>query len=282
MSRRFAERRHPAELSRDQTEGRCVFCGGRGLTKGHIWPNWMNEALPHTATHHEQEIGKFHTFTPQVRLPEHKIIMRQGAAISRKPRNTCVRCNGGWMSSIESLSKHFTAALIGGHSTVLTPFLQLATSSLLCLIVMRPAFTTEQIAVPQQDRDWLRYYREPSANWKIWIARFAGVNAHEHWSRTYGLRLETNPTPAGEIEYCDVRVSTFVIGKLCAHIAYTTDPDATAGVEYDDVNLCRIWPPNIFDVETVMLPMLDGDAVLLLHEALARGGRPSPRLYGNL
>jgi hypothetical protein len=185
------------------------------------------------------------------------------------------------MSSIESLSKHFTSALIGGHSTILTPFLQLATASLLCLIVMRLEFTTEQIAILPQDRDWLRYYREPSRHWKIWIVRFVDVDAHEHWSRTYGLRLETNPTPAGEVDYCDVRVSTFVIGQLCAHIVYSTDSDVTAEVEYDDVDLCRIWPPIVFDIETKMLPVLGGDAVLSLHEALARGGKPSPRLYGS-
>jgi hypothetical protein len=24
-----------------QQFGRCIFCGGRGLTKEHVWPKWL-------------------------------------------------------------------------------------------------------------------------------------------------------------------------------------------------------------------------------------------------
>jgi hypothetical protein len=211
--------------SRDsgQVAGRCVFCGARGLTKGHIWPDWIARVLPYTATHHEEEVGRFFTFTPAMPTPPYRIRTRQGAAVARKPRNTCLRCNGGWMSRVEALSKHFTTALIGGHSTIFAPFLQLATSALLCLIVMRLEFTTDQQAVAAEDRDWLRLYREPSRHWKIWIARFTDADTEARWSLTYGLRLESSPTADGTVDFCDARVTTFVIGRLVAHIFYSTD-----------------------------------------------------------
>jgi hypothetical protein len=49
--------------------GKCVFCGGPGLTKSHVWPEWAEAILPESATHHEQIIGQFHTFTPKVQGP---------------------------------------------------------------------------------------------------------------------------------------------------------------------------------------------------------------------
>src|SRR5258708_255743 len=85
--------------------GRCVFCGGTGLTRGHVWPDWLNKILPKTATHHEQETGKFNTFQTSVPGPEHSVRIGHGHARTRKPRNTCVTCNGGWMSLIEDRAR---------------------------------------------------------------------------------------------------------------------------------------------------------------------------------
>jgi len=181
------------------------------------------------------------------------------------------------MSNIESTSKYFTAALIAGHSAVFTPYWQLRTASLFSLIAARLEFTTEQQAISGEDRDWLRYYREPSKHWKVWIARFADINPDAHWSRTYGIHLESAPTEESIIEYCKVRVSTFVMGQLCAHVFYSTDADLTSHIHYDGIDLCRIWPPSQFDVEMIRLPALDGNGVLSLHETFARQQKPSAK-----
>ena len=61
---------------------------------------------------------------------------------------------------------------------------------LLTLISMRLEFLGDMRAISTEERDWLRYYREPSDHWKIWIAAFDGVDADEHWSRTYAAQLE--------------------------------------------------------------------------------------------
>ena len=49
--------------------GKCVFCDKPGLTKGHVWPDWLNNILPRTATRHEEVVGEFSTFTPEVPGP---------------------------------------------------------------------------------------------------------------------------------------------------------------------------------------------------------------------
>lgn len=176
-----------------QPAGKCVFCGGRGLTKGHVWPDWLNDILPNTATHHEQETGKFHTFEAQAPGPSYDRRIRQGNARARKPRNTCSRCNGGWMSGIEGLAKRVAVPLILGHSPLLSPFGQSSLSALLCLIGARLEFLGDMRAIAAEDRDWLRYYREPSQHCKIWIAHFGGDDGESHWSRTYAIQHGDDP-----------------------------------------------------------------------------------------
>jgi hypothetical protein len=254
-----------------QSAGRCVFCGGRDLTKGHVWPEWMDRVLPRTATHHEQEIGKFNTFETAVPGPEHVIRKKQGHARSRKPRNTCKRCNGGWMSVIEDYARGCATQLILGFPRLLGIGDQQSLASLLTLISMRQEFLGEMRAISDDERDWLRYYREPSIHWKIWISGFRGDDADEHWSRTYAAQLEPKPTDKVGPEHCNVRVTTLVMGKLCAHLFYSPVIDFQG---YEGVHLGQIWP--------LRYPWMDGSALsgretLFLHEAFAREALPMPR-----
>jgi hypothetical protein len=256
-----------------QAAGRCVFCGGGDLTKGHVWPDWLNRILGKTATHHEQETGKFKTFHPAVPGPEHVVRTRQGHARSRKPRNTCKRCNTGWMSLMEDRARGCATRLILGQPQLLDLSDQDAFASLLTLIAMRFEFLGDMRAISAQERDWLRYYREPSKNWKIWISGFRGDDGDEHWSRTYAAQLESKPTDKVGPEYCNVRVSTFVIGRFCAHLFYSPIIDFQG---YEGVHLTKLWPRQQIYVDTSELASLSGSETLLLHEAFAKESPPMP------
>jgi hypothetical protein len=254
--------------------GKCVFCGGRGLTHGHVWPDWFGDILPETATEHEHETGRFYTFIPTIPGPAYSRRVKPGHARSRKPRNTCARCNSGWMSNVESLAKNPTLPIIAGVPSVLDTFGQRLLAALLCLISMRMEFLGVMRAVSPQDRDWLRYYREPSDDWKIWIARLADEHA-DSWARFYAAQL--GPLPADKIgpEHCNVQVATMVIGKLCAHTFYSPDIDLSS-YGYEGVRLTCIWPPGRFDIQTAHLPAFTNKTILWLHEAFARESRKPP------
>jgi hypothetical protein len=250
---------------------KCQFCSSVAtLTKGHVWPKWLDQILPRTATHHEQETGKFYTFDPKAPGPAYELKIKSGHARSRKPRNTCLRCNSGWVSGIESWAKHFMRPLILGYAPVLPPIGQFSIAALLCLIAMRLEFLGDMRAVAAEDRDWLRYYREPSPHWKIWIARFDGEDQDEHWSRTYAVQHTLAPTDEIGAAYCDTRISTLVIGQLCAHILYGHDTEFVSKMAYDGVELTQLWPASGFDLHTIGMPYLNGTAVLWLHEAYVR------------
>jgi hypothetical protein len=253
--------------------GRCVFCGGRGLTKGHVWPDWLNTILPKTATHHEQETGKFNTFETSVPGPDHTVSIAEGHARSRKPRNTCVRCNGGWMSVMEDRARPCGTRLILDIPQLMDLNDQDAIASLLALITMRLEFLGLLRGISPQDRDWLRYYREPSNDWKIWIAAFGGDDGDQHWSRTYAAQLESKPTDKVGLEYCNVRVTTLVIGKLCAHLFYSPIIDFQG---YEGISLTQIWPRRNSYIDTSDLSVMSGRDALFLHEAFARESPPMP------
>jgi hypothetical protein len=202
--------------------GTCVFCGDRGLTKGHVWPDWLGRVLPTTATHHEQEIGKFCTFEPKVPGPAYSKRLRQGQARSRKPRNTCLACNTGWMSTIENVAMPYMERLIQNAPFLLNTFGQRQVAALLVLMAMRREFLGTIRVIQQSERDWLQEHHWPTENWKIWIGHYGGDRGDENWSRIWCGQFGPEPTDKIGGDHCNVQVTTMVIGQLCAHLGYSS------------------------------------------------------------
>jgi hypothetical protein len=150
---------------------------------------------------------------------------------------------------------------------------QAAIASLLTLITMRLEFLGNMRALSNHERDWLKTHREPSNHWKIWISAFGGDDGDQHWSRTYAAQLESKPTDKVGLEYCNVRVTTLVIGKLCAHLFYSPIIDFQG---YEGIDLTQIWRRGYPYVNTSMLSVLSGKDTLFLHEAFARESPPMP------
>ena len=152
---------------------------------------------------------------------------------------------------------------------LLDAFGQFALSTFLCLIAMRLEFLGPLQAVPDEERDWLRYYLEPSTRWKIWITRFADKNPEAYWSRQYAGQIELTPPPPDKVgpEYCNTHISTLVIGHLCAHTFYSHIMSFDG---YEGIHLTRIWPPTGHDIDSRAMPTINADSALWLHEAFAR------------
>src|SRR5215207_4394777 len=251
--------------------GKCIFCGQPGLTKGHIWPEWFGTVLTLNAPHHEQAVGEVHTFVPRMRTPPVHRRIRQGHAGSRKPRNTCAECNGSWMSRIEQAAIPVAAPLMRGDAVLLDTIGQRLLASLLCLITIRVEFTDPAtLATPKEERDWLRLRGEPPPNWKIWLARYAGEEPHQHWCRHNGLEIVDSPeTPeGGYTPKCNTQTTTLVFGELCAHVYSSSVWTDFRG--YEGVRLSRIWPPNQIAISWLHTGWLSDAAVLSLSESLAR------------
>jgi hypothetical protein len=252
-----------------QSSGKCVFCGKSGLTKGHVWPEWFGNVLPLDAPNHTQITGEIRTFTPIAARPRRSEKIRQGHAGSRKPRNTCGDCNGGWMSRLENAAIPFMTPVMLGQACIVAPFAQRFIAALLCLITIRVEFLHRSTqAVPVEDRVWLMNKFEPPPNWKIWLARYGGDRAHEHWCRHHGIEIASSLDERDGPYTCNTQVTTLVLGKLCAHIFSSTVWDDFAG--YEGVHLTPIWPPSNLHIDWRRVTPLFDQGVLTLSEALVR------------
>jgi hypothetical protein len=254
--------------------GKCIFCGQPGLTKGHVWPDWLNNILPRTATHHEVVTGEFSTFTPEVPVTPKTQMLRQGHARARKPRNTCSSCNSGWMSQIEDDVIPTATHLIKDEAFMLDDRQQCKLAAFLCLISMRLEFSGHMRATPASDHQYLMKNRKPPASWLIWIAKYAGDKPDEHWSRYSAVLLGSTPADKVGPEYCNTQCTTLVMGKLCAHLYSSTQMPIEG---YEGIRLTRIWPLTGWRIDTRFLPALSDDILPWLHEAVARETPPLPK-----
>lgn len=254
-------------MSKPQT--RCVFCNGTPVTKGHIWPEWFDRFLPPKASHHLDSVGEILTFKLTAEGPSPRSTTRQGHAGSRKPRNTCIDCNGGWMSRLEQANIHQMSALLTGQPAVLQPVDQWLLASLAALITIRFEFTDPQMqAVPVEDRSALvATGHVPFDTWRIWIARYVGDNPEDHWCRHFGMQVVSSPQKPPRPHKCNTQVTTMVIGKLCMHVVSSSVMPVPDG--YIGISLASIWPPKPFCMDTRFLPALTGTEVIHLHESLA-------------
>ncbi len=255
--------------------GKCVFCGEPGVTKGHVWPDWLKKILPTTASHHEITTGYFATFEPEVLgLPKTKE-EKQGPARSRKPRNTCAKCNSEWMSGVETAAIPFATPLIKGDDFQLNGEGQHILAAFFSLIAMRLQFLGDMRPIPAWDRLYLKEHLEPPPLWGIWIAKYIGEKPDDHWSRFCGLQVvfpdDLPPADKMGADYCNTQCTTLVINKLCAYL-FSSTVQPVIGIE--GIRLTRIWPPSGFSLNTAFLPTIGDDAVIALHETLAANSKP--------
>src|SRR5262249_53082188 len=146
-------------------------------------------------------IGNLETFNPHMRTPKFETKIRQGHTASRKPRNTCLKCNGGWMRDIEEAMIPIMPALIFGQPHYLLQVLsQRFLAAFLCLVSMRIEISSHtQGSIPKPDRAWLRKHWEPPPHWRIWIARHEGPPAMDE--RFAGMHIASSPNVETGVEY---------------------------------------------------------------------------------
>jgi hypothetical protein len=250
-------------------KGKCAFCGKPGdLTKSHIWPEWAEDILPETATHHEQVIGRLNTFEAKVQGPAFFRKTKQGHVGTRKPRNTCKKCNSGWMRLIEENTMPFLASLLLSQPRSLDLAEQQMLAALLCLVSMRleVSWYDGPKAIPQSDLEAIMETPEPPANWKIWIAKYVGSQQMDQ--QHMPMQVASAPSVAAGVEYCNTQVTSLVVGKFYAHIFSSTVWKDFAG--YNGADLVQLWPLKHRLIPVNSLPVVFEQEVPWLHETIAR------------
>ena len=108
----MGKEKHPA--------GKCIFCGGPGMTKQHVFPNWLNTVLPLSENSHTQLLNNVSFDMGGNAIVSTDVNVQQGHRRTRKMRNVCSRCNNVWMSNIENACKPLLTKLFSGENYVIS------------------------------------------------------------------------------------------------------------------------------------------------------------------
>jgi hypothetical protein len=103
-----------------RANGRCIFCEQPGLTKEHIWSQWMHPIL---GIRPEDEAVEYYQVNEG--KAEHPLQLsvrnRQGSTAKKTVRAVCGACNHGWMNDLEKEVRPVLEPLLLGIPVSLLP-----------------------------------------------------------------------------------------------------------------------------------------------------------------
>jgi len=229
--------------------GKCIFCegaSGSGMSKEHIFPDWLRELFPRSP-----EDTHTHGFTSWAELspgsplsPITRSHRGQGQASTKKVRVVCRKCNNEWLGRLEKRMKPLLSQLIMGESVSLGDSEQLFIATWAAKTIMTAEYVDrKKVAVPQSDRTFLMRNLSPPQNGRwIWIAGsqsmewLTGIN---HFS----ARLNISPVDLKTPEIVNLQSTTIGIARLLIHAISTTVPGHSFALnDPDNSDLRQIWP----------------------------------------
>lgn len=248
--------------------GKCIFCDGLGLTKEHIFADWLRGPLGKKSTHATLRS----TRGPEGEGPYKKT--RQGDPLTHKLRVVCGACNGGWMSVLQNKTKPILTPLLSGDWSNLSeadlPILA-AWVAMTAMVIDFENRGTQMIS-PEVRADF-RKGKEAPANWEIYMGAYDDFQDRTYLHSTRRLYIDYDNgdrEPTDGISWTSIglgKVRFFAMSstELYANVA---DPDAMSRAGY-----WRIWPPCGLPQKGKTMTLTE---VRALHENLANLGCEVP------
>jgi hypothetical protein len=237
----------------------CVFCGGAGLTREHVLPDWLTRA----------GIVSFESATTHTRFDSHdNPVERLSIPESpgqRKVRRFCATCNGGWMSRLETATEPVLTALITGVRRDLTA----AEVETLAWWIAKTAVTAQFVSpfadhrqIPDRQATWIYQRGRPAPEMQIFIAQAA---------TPWGVYVAPDRLGLGFPEQGSVVLyaTTILLERAVLHVIGTTDRTLADFPRFpgEREGLRRIWPkPGAVSLPRAQL--LDDPTIIRLAHAL--------------
>jgi hypothetical protein len=220
----------------------CIFCGAQGMTYEHVWPDWLKQYVPQTLPRHGEftgEIFKDHSTS--------KVKSWAGDPQSRRLPVVCGRCNGGWMKDLQDATKPILLPLLDAKVSFITSYQQKLLAAWVTMCVMTAEYYMPELAaIPFGDREYLRLYREPPKEWRIWIGRYLRGRWKGYWIH-HSVPLVENIPEAGDdaASRPNTQTTTFIVGQIYIHAFSSALPNITSKWRLDAQGptiLAQLWP----------------------------------------
>jgi hypothetical protein len=208
----------------------CIFCGGFGLSKEHLFSKWTYALVPNAPTDSHAR-GHFSTSrdSPRV-IAKREVRSYQGNVNTIRLRVVCKACNNGWMSRQDNEIKPILSPLILCQPVVVDEAAQLKLATWIAMkALVAEQSRPEDVASIQPERSALMAGLKPPANWQIWIARQTGIL----WRVGYQRRASTlgyldgegiAQSPDGTLAK-NTQSMTIGIGQLLINVVSTRVPE---------------------------------------------------------
>ena len=229
----------------------CIFCGNTGLTREHVWANWLRNYIPKNRPRHSILSGiieRCGSLTHEIRHREGDPLSRQLRVVCGATKRRAEGCNNGWMGKLQETAKDIVIPLIKGDTYCLTKEHQRTLASWCAMTVMvAECLAKDQGAVTYSERNSLKTSGEPPSNWKIWIARYARHDWPSDWVHRSIRVSDTNvPNPADcTLPLPNTQFTTIIVGQLLIHAASCEDQSIIDGFNFEPWTnnlLVPIWP----------------------------------------
>lgn len=221
--------------------GKCVFCGNGGLTKEHVWSDWLKQIIPRDWDRYEQYAADVHNPDPATDKPRHK---KQGAVHSRQARIVCGACNSGWMGDIVEAAKPVAQKLILGERFLLTKVPQAHLSPWIALsALIADKLTRAEWKLPPCDYQYMYEHHQPPPHWHIGIGFYSGAEPVAFNNRV--MPIGSEDTSGERIVKFTLHTKTSILGHLYSIVDVLVTREAEAPPFRGDAYLpyiTRIFP----------------------------------------
>ncbi len=230
-----------------QFRNHCIFCGGTGMSKEHVWADWLKAYIPRTMPNYG--VGK-NVFTPAA-PPVSSVKRVQGDPHAKRIRRVCKKCNVGWMSRVQENVKPYIVAMMTGKKMTLHRKAQTLISTWIAMAVMVGAFEDpDTVAISQADRTYLNENQKPPPHWRIWIASYKRDKWKTHWQHNVLFLTEEDPSSIQQDRPPppNAHLTTWVVGGVLTHCISSSlkggiAPKWTFGPKVGRL-ITRIWTPR--------------------------------------
>jgi hypothetical protein len=246
----------------------CIFCNGFGMSKEHIWGDWLKRHVKTLPKHSLGTLIVNRPGTPDVS----NVQVRAGDPLRSRVRVVCESCNNTWLSAVQDTAKPLLIPMLDGRTCVLGRDKQQALATWIAMATMTSEFLLHektQISVSQVDRDWLWQKHNPPPDWRIWIGHYRRYRSAEQWVHCSVPIYDGAPVVAQDDgPQCNTQSTTFMVGELFVHAMSAAFPNHARdwdwrGWERAHQVLGQIWPPKESAIvwPTVSVSMTDADAI---------------------
>lgn len=230
--------------------GRCIYCGGTGLTKEHMWADWLRAYIPREMKQHRLER------TLQFADPAKNVVShhrKPGDPHSRRLRIVCRKCNNGWMGTLQEKAKPILVPMFNEQSALMYRKQQTILGAWVTMFVMTSEFLTRDwVSISADERAWFKEKQRPPSHWRIWIGQREPyeTSARFHHRTVAFSKDESKVAPAGTVPDSNTQTTTALLGNhIVIHVM--SSPVARRIIKRwqlppaIDRKLQQIWPVTV-------------------------------------